>query len=86
MKVSEFVLLFFFPLLLSANPVLASSKEDEGEENTTEFESYTNSDYGFSIDYPSDWQEQESNLQEFEVVHFLSPDDIPGAINILQMH
>lgn len=47
-----------------------------------EFETYTNEDYNITIEYPSDWEEQESNLQEYEVVHFLSPDDVPGAINI----
>ena len=43
------------------------------------FETYTNEDYGFSIEYPSNFQELESNLQEYQVVKFLANYDIPAA-------
>lgn len=62
-------------LLMVAVPGLANA-------STTSYETYTNQDYDFSIDYPSDWKEQETNLQQFGAVKFLAPDDTPGGIDI----
>jgi hypothetical protein len=46
----------------------------------TTFKPYTNTKYGFSIDYPDDWQVNEVNVQEsdisltrYDVVEFYSP-------------
>jgi hypothetical protein len=46
---------------------------------TPVFNQYTNYDYGFSIDYPSDWQSNELNTQDpyylerYTIVEFYSP-------------
>jgi LysM repeat protein len=47
---------------------------------STVFNTYSNTPYGFSIDYPSDWQKNELNLMEssispyrYDVVEFYSP-------------
>ena len=46
---------------------------------TPVFNQYTNYDYGFSIDYPSDWQPSELNtqnpyyLERYDLVEFYSP-------------
>jgi hypothetical protein len=46
------------------------------------YETYTNEDYNFTIDYPSDWVIQESNLQPYQVVKFLTSENVPAAISI----
>jgi len=65
-------------LLFVSSPALASSDE----EDTAEFETYTNSDYGFSIEYPSNWDAKESGLLEYEVVHFVSNDE-PAVMKVV---
>ena len=45
-----------------------------------EFETYTNADYNFSIDYPSDWIANEVNLQPKQIVIFHPDPDEYEAI------
>ena len=60
--------------------IVATSKVTPIPTPTTSFDEYSNSEYGFSIDYPSDWQRNELNTMEpeislsrFDVVEFYSP-------------
>ncbi len=62
-------------------PVIASTSEATPVPTTgTSFNQYSNSKYGFSIDYPSEWQKndldkRETNisLSRYDVVEFYSP-------------
>ena len=68
-------------IVLAIAPCLAIASVDE-EEDTAGFHTYVNQDYDFSIDYPSNWEESERGLQEYEVVKFLSPDGTLGIVEI----
>jgi hypothetical protein len=50
-----------FHYTFSYNPASATSKE---------FETYSNEDFSFNIDYPSDWVAREDNLQPNQIVIF----------------
>ena len=63
-----------------APTTVATSKTTPIPTLTTSFNQYSNSRYGFSIDYPSDWQKNELNKLEpeisrtrYNVVEFYSP-------------
>jgi len=64
-------------LLLFISPALASTEE-------TEFETYINQDFNFSINYPSNWDVEEFDLQENDVVHFL-PDENTEPVRVIKI-
>lgn len=49
---------------------------------STEFKTYTNEDYNFTIDYPSDWTIRESGLGPYEAVMFVSESDEPAVVKV----
>lgn len=54
------------------------------EQEQEDFETYTNEDYGFSIDYPEDWEVREYDLQPIEVVNFVTTYEIgdPAMVQV----
>ena len=62
----------------STSLVVTTSKVTPVPTPTTSFNRYSNSLFGFSIDYPTDWQKNELNqmdysLTRYDVVEFYSP-------------
>lgn len=51
-----------------------------GISTTQNFLTYTNSDYGFTIKYPSNWVVDETNITGMTRVKFHSPDHLAGIL------
>lgn len=57
----------FIVIFAATNPLLSSNREDTDplcEEISSHWRTYTNSEHGYSFDYPSNWQYRQPHSQE----------------------
>jgi len=60
-----------------------SSEEEEGEEQeVTDLQTYTNEDFKFTINYPSDWETSEQDLIRYEIARFTPTEEPPAVVGV----
>jgi hypothetical protein len=72
-------LLSFYLITMQSGQATTSSEEEMEEQEKTELQTYTNEDFKFTINYPSDWEPSELDLIKYEIARF-TPTEEPRAV------